>query len=198
MPKLSPIQKLGRIQEVIEQLERGEEVEAKKNAALLDSKQLKALDDAWSEQQLLRKQHRPPKTQEEAKRIGWKDKREVRIEIYKKALASGNTNTADMLKQELRAKKVKAAKVFMDAWSKAVDEGRHGFQAQSEGNIALTRAHLRVPAPVVTARDKAIQKLEKQILEQAEDRLSDEEREHLDWLRDGKRPAKKAKKINKA
>ena len=35
MPKLSPVQKLGRIQEVIEQLERGEEVEAKKTKPCL-------------------------------------------------------------------------------------------------------------------------------------------------------------------
>jgi hypothetical protein len=198
MPKLTPIQKLARIREAIEQLERGEEVEAKKNAVLLDDKYLKALDDAWTKQQALRKQHRPPKTEEEAKRIGWKDKREVRIEIYKQALEDGNKNSLKNLRDEQQEKEVKAARVFMDAVVQAVSEGKHGLQAHSAGNIALTRAGLRVPESMVTARDREIRKQERQILESMEDTLSDDAKEHLEWLRKADKPATKRVRAKKA
>lgn len=190
MPKLSPIQKLGRIQEVIEQLERGEDVEAKKNKALLDEKHLKALDEAWAKQLILRDKHRPPKTKEEKDRIGWKSPREVRIEIYKQAAATGSANTVNDLKNEQKATEIRAGKIYLEARFAAKD----GTDKDSAGKIALTRAGLRVPTPVVTKRDKEIRKLERQILEQFGDDLSEEQREHLDWLKEGQKGTKKTKK----
>jgi hypothetical protein len=187
MPKLNATHLPSRIQDAIEKLERGEEVEAKKDKTLLNDEQRKALDDAWAVQQALRKTHKPPKTEEEKQRIGWKTIREVRIEIYRQALEQLQANVVDDTKKLQKQKESKAAKVFMDAWSKAIDEGKRGASAESAGNIALTRAHLRPAAPMVNARDKEIQKLERQILEQAEDRLTEQEREHLDWLRNGKK-----------
>ncbi len=191
MPKLSPVQKLGRIQEVIEQLERGEEVEAKKNKALLDEKHLKALDDAWTKQLVLRDKHRPPKTKEEARRIGWKTQREVRIEIYKQAAAVGSANVVDDLKKEQKATEIRAAKIYLEARFAAKD----GTNKDSAGKIALVRAGLRAPEPVVTERDKEMRKLERQILEQFGGDLSDEQREYLEWLKEGKKKVKKAKKV---
>lgn len=190
MPKLSPIQKLGRIQEVIEQLERGEEVEAKKNKALLDEKHLKALDDAWAKQQALRKKHKSPKTEEEARRIGWKTQREVRIQIYKQAAATGGANVVDDLKKEQKATEIRAARVYLEGRFDAKD----GTNKDSAGKRALVRAGLRVPAPIVTERDKEIRRLERQVLEQFGDSLSEEQREHLGWLKEGKKKVKKAKK----
>ena len=67
---------------------------------MLNAQQQKELDDAWTKQQALRKQHKPPKTEAEKKKIGWKDKREVRIDIYKKALAELDEDIFDIhLKQ---------------------------------------------------------------------------------------------------
>ena len=191
MPKLSPVQKLGRIQEVIEQLERGEEVEAKKNKALLDGKHLKALDDAWTKQLVLRDKHRPPKTKEEARRIGWKTQREVRIEIYRQAAAVGSANVIDDLKKEQRATESRAAKIYLEARFAA----KGATNKDSAGKIALVRAGLRAPEPVVTERDKEIRKLERQIMEQFGGDLSDEQREYLEWLKEGKKKVKKAKKV---
>ena len=85
MPKLNATHLPSRIQEVIDQLERGEEVHQNKNGTLLTEGQQRALADAWTQQQALRKKHKPPKTEEEKQNLGWKDKREVRIEIYKQA-----------------------------------------------------------------------------------------------------------------
>jgi RNA polymerase-interacting CarD/CdnL/TRCF family regulator len=194
MPKLNATHLPERIQEHLATMESGEEYDAKKDRTLLTDELRKALDDAWVTQQALRKTHKPPKAKEDKQRIGWKTIREVRIDIYKQALEQLQANVVDDTRKLQKQRESKAAKVFMDAWSKAIDEGKRGISAESAGNIALTRAHLRPAAPMVNARDKKIQKLEKQILEQAEDRLTDEEREHLDWLRDSKKPAKKAKK----
>ena len=190
MPKLNATHLPSRIQEVIDQLERGEEVETKKNKTLLSDEQQKALDDAWAKQQALRKKHKPPKTEEERIKLGWKDKREVRIEIYKQALEKLNANIVDGLKDLLRQKEIRAARVYLEGRFAAKD----GTNKDGAGKIALVRAGLRIPAPLVAERDIEIRKLEQQILEQAEDRLSYEEREHLEWLREGKKPAKKIKK----
>lgn len=190
MPKLNATHLPERIQEVIDQLERGEEVEAKKNKTLLSDEQQTALDDAWSKQQALRKKHKPPKTEEEKINLGWKDKREVRIEIYKQALEKLNANVVDDLKDLLRQKEIRAARVYLEGRFAA----KCGTNKDGAGKIALVRAGLRVPAPVVAERDKEIRRLERQILERSEDGLSDEEQEHLEWLREGKKPAKKSKK----
>lgn len=195
MPKLNATHIPERLREAIEQLERGEEVHQRKNGTLLTEEQQKALVDAWTEQQALRKKHKPPKTQEEAKRIGWKDKREVRIEIYKQALEVANANAFDDIKELQKQREAKANRIYMDAWSKSVGEGKGGDQAKSAGNIALQRAGFDVPGTSsISKRDKEIRKLEQQILEAVEDELSDEEREHLEWLREGQKGGKKTKK----
>ena len=72
MPKLNVTHLVGRIQERIEQLERGEALEARDINALLNKEQLQALKDAWTIQQALRKIHKPPKSIEEANKIDWK------------------------------------------------------------------------------------------------------------------------------
>ena len=49
MPKLNATHLPERLKEAIEQLERGEEVEAKKNKTLLNAEQQQALEDAWNQ-----------------------------------------------------------------------------------------------------------------------------------------------------
>ena len=65
MPKLNVTHLVGRIQERIEQLERGDALEARDINALLTKEQQQALKDVWTKQQSLRKTHKPPKTNEE-------------------------------------------------------------------------------------------------------------------------------------
>jgi hypothetical protein len=81
MPKINDTHLPERLKEAIKQLEAGVEVEAKKNKTLLNAKQQKELDDAWTKQQVLRKQHKPPKTEAEKKKMGWKDGDEVDIGV---------------------------------------------------------------------------------------------------------------------
>lgn len=86
MPKLNFTHLIGRIQERIEQLERGDALEARDINVLFTKEQQQALKDAWTKQQALRKIHKSPKTNEGVQKIGWKTIREVRLEIYKQAL----------------------------------------------------------------------------------------------------------------
>lgn len=195
MPKLNAIHIPERLREAIEQLERGEEVEAKKNKTLLTQEQQKALDDAWTEQQALRKKYKTPDTEEEKKKLGWKDKREVRIEIYKQALDALSANAVNDIKELQKQREAKANRIYMDAWSKSVGEDKGGEQAKSAGNIALQRAGFDVRGTsAIPKRDLEIRKLERQILEGFGDDLSEEQREHLKWLKEGQKSGKKAKK----
>ena len=87
--------------------------------------------------EVLRKQHRQPKTTAEKAQLGWMTIREVRLDIYRQALAEAKSNLVDGIKELQHKSEVRAARVFMDAFSKAVDEGKN---AHSAGNIAMTRA----------------------------------------------------------
>ena len=137
MPKLDITHLTERLTKRIEQLEQGIAIEARDINALLTDTQQQALKAAWVKQQLLRKQHRQPKTTAEKEQLGWKTIREVRLDIYRQALAEAKHNLVDGIKELQHKSEVRAARVFMDAFSKAVDEGKN---AHSAGNIAMTRA----------------------------------------------------------
>jgi hypothetical protein len=135
VPKLNITHLVGRIQERIEQLERGDALEARDINALLTKEQQQALRDAWTKQQLLRKIHKLPKSNEEANKIGWKTIREVRLQIYKQALQEAQDGVGDGIEKLLHQSEVKAARVFLDAYFNA----KEGTSKCSAGNIALRR-----------------------------------------------------------
>ena len=135
MPKLNITHLVGRIQERIEQLERGDALEARDINALLNKEQQQALKDAWTIQQALRKIHKPPKSNEEANNIGWQTIREVRLEIYKQAQQEAQDGVGDGMEKLLHQGEVKASRVFLDAYFNA-EEGTNKWSA---GNIALRR-----------------------------------------------------------
>ena len=137
MPKLDITHLTERLTKRIEQLEQGIALEARDINALLTDAQQQALKAAWAQQQLLRKQHRQPKTTAEKAQLGWMTIREVRLDIYRQALAEAKHNLVDGIKELQHKSEVRAARVFMDAFSKAVDANKN---AHSAGNIAMTRA----------------------------------------------------------
>jgi hypothetical protein len=195
MPKLNNIHLPERIQEHIAKMERGEEVEAKKDKTLLNEQQQKQLKEALAHQQQLKITHKRPKTQEEKDAIGWKEIREVRLEIYRQALLELNQNVVADIKELQRQREAKAARVFMDAWSKAGKEGKVGNSAISSGNIALTRAGFTPQGSIgLTKRDGEIRALEEGLLKQFESELSSEEKEQLDLVREYEKVVKKRKK----
>lgn len=179
MPKLNVIHLVGRIQERIEQLERGDALEARDINALLTKEQQQALKDAWTKQQALRKVHKPPKTNEEVQTIGWKTIREVRLEIYKQALQEAQDGVGDGVGELLRQSEIKAARVFMGAFSKAKEENKNAWSA---GNIALRRNGFnRIDGQSHSnARDKEVNDLEDSLRQKLEAELNVEDKEQLE------------------
>ncbi|QWD88586.1 2-hydroxyacyl-CoA dehydratase [Polynucleobacter sp. MWH-CaK5] len=192
MPKLNDTHLPERLKEAIKQLEEGKEVEAKKNKTLLNAKQQQALVDAWDQQQELRKQHKPPKTEEEKLKIGWKDKREVRIDIYKQALAELEEDIFDIHLKQLEKEQAKATKAYLKGYF-----GATGLQDKdSAGKIAVARAGFTPNSISVRGgRDKEVRDIEEQLLKRFESEMTEEEREQLELLRETEKAERKGKKV---
>ena len=191
MPKLNPTHLPDRLKEAIEQLEAGIEVEANKNKTLLNPKQQKELNDAWKEQQALRKKHKPPKTEQEKKLLGWKDKREIRIEVYKKAHKELMDNIFDIHLKQLASEEAKAAKAYLKGYFGATD----GQNKDSAGKIAVQRAGFKVATTRgMSKRDIEMAKIEEELLKRFEAQMTPEEREQRDLLKETEQAERKAKK----
>ena len=193
MPKINVTHKLERIQKRIAQLENDEALEARDINALLTPEQQQELKDAWVIQQQLRKNHKPPKTDAEKNKLGWKTIREVRLGVYRNALACLDNNIVAEMKTLAKQSETKAAKVFMAGWSKAIDNGKSGLSAISAGNIALSRAGFAVGNSVATKRDRELWAMEDALLKQFENELSNEEKEQLEIVREHEKSQKKRK-----
>ena len=184
MPKLNVTHLVGRIQERIEQLERGDALEARDINALLTKEQQQKLKDAWTVQQALRKIHKPPKSNEEAQKIGWKTIREVRLEIYKQALQEAQDGVGDGIEKLLQQSEVKASRVFLDAYFNA----KEGTNKWSAGNIALRRnGFSRIDGQSYSysnKRDREVNEMEDSLREKMEDDLSADEKEQLELSRE--------------
>ncbi len=191
MPKLNQTHLPERLKEAIKQLENGIEVEAKKNKTLLSPAQQKELEDAWTKQQALRKQYKPPKTEQEKKKIGWKDKREVRIEIYKKALAELEEDIFDIHLKQLAKEQAKATKAYLKGYFGAGELQ----DRDSAGKIEVQRAGFTVARyRAFTERDKEVRDLEDALRKRFEAEMTDEEREQQELLKEHEASVKKTKK----
>jgi len=195
MPKLNVTHLVGRIQERIEQLERGDALEARDINALLTKEQQQELKDAWIVQQALRKIHKLPKSNEEASNIGWRTIREVRLEIYKQALQEAQDAVGDGIEKLLHQSEVKAARVFMNAFSKAKVEDKNAWSA---GNKALrTNGFNRIDRQSYSysnKRDREVNEMEDSLRERMEDDLSAEEKEQLELSREYDKAVAKRRK----
>jgi hypothetical protein len=191
MPKINDTHLPERLKEAIKQLEAGVEVEAKKNKTLLNAKQQKELDDAWTKQQALRKQHKPPKTEVEKKKIGWKDKREVRIDIYKQALADLEENIFDIHLKQLDKEQAKATKAYLKGYFGATERQ----DKDSAGKIEVQRAGFKVSnGRSMSKRDLEVRRIEDELLKRFEAEMTDEEREQRDLLKETEEAERKARK----
>lgn len=135
MPKLNHFQITARLEARLAELESGVEIEARDIKVLLTDEQNELLDRLWDEQQLIRTTHKT-KSKAEADGLVWKTKKEIRIDVYKQAIAEANNSALDEILKEQEASEVRAAKIFMDAYFEALDKDKDGMVA---GNIALVR-----------------------------------------------------------
>lgn len=193
MPKLNITHLPTRLKERLEKLERGDEVAIKDIKALLSDEQIKRMDKAWFEQEELRKTHKRPKTKREADAIGWKTKLEVRIETYKQAIEDTQNGMSDGIKQMQKESEIKAAKIYLDAYFKAED----GTSRESAGNIALTRAGFNKDNPRTNKRDKEVWEMEEALKKRLEAKMTKEEQEQVELIREQEKLERKGLKERK-
>ncbi len=198
MPQLSVDQILDRLKEKLKRLEDGEELPNKDVRALLTQEQLQQLGQAWAEQEVLRKNQRA-RTDEQKKELGWKSKREVRIDIYRQAVLDAENGILDEFKIMMHKAEAKRSRIYLETYFKARDAGKEKYQAENEANAALTRAHLRrldgVDMRVGTKRDKVVKVSQKVLENYLRTKLTNDELEQLEIL-DEHNKAQKKKNTN--
>lgn len=132
-------------------------------------------------------------TQEE--RFGWQTKRDIRLRLLGETLAEVNDNLLAELEQEQLKRQVREARVFLDAYFKAVDEKRNPMTA---ANAALQRNGFRridvQYSRGMNKRDSEVREMEEALLRRFEAEISDEEREQLKMSRDYDKQAGKTRK----
>jgi len=143
MPKLEIDHLIQKLQRRIKQLEDGELLEARDINVLLDVKQRQDLESSWSKQQTLRKIYKPPKTEEERIKIGWKTIREVRLEILNKVLEEAYSNLPKSFEKKLYNKNIQQAKIYLKTYFNEIEKGTSKTQAAIRANNELTRHGLQ-------------------------------------------------------
>lgn len=169
MPKLNNIQIAERLQKRIEQLERGEEIAAKDVKVLLTDEQMARLDEAWQSQEQLRKGKRAV-TEEQKQALGWKSKREVRLEIFRHALAELEGGELQTLRDLQHQSRIRQSRIYLDTYFEARKNNAEKLQAQGRANNALTRAGLAridgASVNQVSKRDKEVREMEEGLKKQ--------------------------------
>jgi hypothetical protein len=117
-------------------------------------------------------------TQEE--RFGWQTKRDIRLRLLHDTLNELNANLVTELEREQHQREVRAARVFMDAYVKAVDEQRNPM---TEANAALQRnGFKRLDVQYSRGsdvRDREVREMEAALLRRFDAAMTEEEREQL-------------------
>jgi len=141
MPKLDGTHIFERLSERLEELQQGREVAPRDLRKLLTDAQRAAMDEAWAEQQALRKKKRA-RTKEEEVALGWKTKREIHIEAYVKAIAEADDAMLETIEGLQRNAQVRQARIYMDTYSQARKAGKTEDVAKNLANNELTRKKL--------------------------------------------------------
>ena len=189
MPKLDGTHILERLTKRIEQLEAGDEIADKEIRSLLNDAQRAELDSAWEKQQQLRKNKRA-RTEQEQQALGWKSKRQVRIEVLKAALTTAWDGIEEEFERLKDQAEIRGAKIYFDTLNQALKDGKDKSVATNLANNAMTRAGLRrmdgqaIGLQGLTKRDREIRAMEDAILQKAESEMDDYEREQLELLRE--------------
>ena len=187
MPKLDGTHLPQRLADRLADLVAGKEVAKRDIEALLNDEQKAAMDAAWQHQQALRKVKRA-RTKEEEKELGWKTKREIHIEAYENAVKEAEEDVGDAFEDRLRKAEVRAAKIYLDTFFKARDEGKETYQAHLAANNELKRAHLeRVENERTNARDKEVWAMEDAIRAEIRKKMTPEQLEQLEILEEYER-----------
>jgi len=183
MPKLDGTHIFERLSERLEELQQGREVAPRDLRKLLTDAQRAAMDEAWAEQQALRKKKRA-RTKEEEVALGWKTKREIHIEAYVKAIAEADDAMLETIEGLQRNAQVRQARIYMDTYSQARTEGKTEEVAKNLANNELTKAGLRRidgrHVGFTSKRDREIWAIEEKILNRLRSEMTSEELEQIE------------------
>lgn len=172
MPKLDGTHLVERLQRRIAELEAGKELAARDVAALLTPEQSQQLTDAWAAQQRLR-QLKPARTKSEQQKLGWRSKKEVRLDVLKNALSEAKGNEVPAWKAKVANVDVRQGRTYFEAYGKARDAGKSIEAARTFANNELTRAGLRrldgIGVRRLSKRDQEIRDLEEFLLREDAD-----------------------------
>jgi hypothetical protein len=155
----------------------------------------------WEEQQALRKAKRA-RTEAEGKALGWKTKREVRIEVFKRALATAWEGIDSEFERLQEQASIRQAKIYFDEYNKAVAEGKEIPVAKNRANNELTRAGLRrmdgqQVNRFMTARDREVFKMEESLRESFKNEMTAQELEQQVQINQQNSAVKRAGKARK-
>ena len=203
MPKLNLDQLIDRLVKRITQLESGKLLEARDINVLLTAEQQQRLKDSWLKQQHLRKIHKIPKTDKDKKDIGWKNIKEVRLEVLNQALTEAENGLLESYEKRLKELKIKQVKIYLNKYMTEIGKGVDKVSAVKRANNELTKNGLRridgalVGKIGLNKRDTDIRYLEDKLNTRFELELTNEEKEQLDLVREYEKTLMKRKKILK-
>ncbi len=187
MPKVKDVYLAERIRKRIAELEAGEEVPAKDIKAVLTDEQLADIDAAWAEQQLLRKAKRA-RTEQEQLALGWRTKRDIRIDVLRQALKEADAGVLRALQEELKQSEIRQSKIYLRSYFEAMREGKPRNQAANWANNELTRGGLnRVDGARVNSmskRDREVRELEAKLKAEIKKNMTKQELEQQEILRE--------------
>jgi hypothetical protein len=187
MPKVKDVYLSERIRKRIAELEAGEEVPAKDIKAVLTDEQLADIDAAWAKQQVLRKGKRAL-TEQEQLALGWRTKRDIRLEVLGKALKVADAGVLRALEDEQSKAEIRQARIYFEAVGKKLDEGYEPAKARMFANNELTRAGLNrmdgVQVHSLTRRDKELRELTAKLKAEFKMNMTAEELEQQEILRE--------------
>lgn len=201
MPKLNGLHVAQRLRERLEALERGEAVAIREIKSLLNSEQQARMDQQWSLQQQLRKQH-PARTAAAQAALGYKTKRDIQIEALQDAYELASSDQLSELKRLQQQALVRQTRIYLDTINNETQQGKDIVQARVVANNNLTRSKLpRMDGASVNssrARDREVNEMEDALRAQFAAGLTEQEREQQALLDEHEKSRNsKPKKLNK-
>jgi hypothetical protein len=197
MPKVKDVYLSERIRKRIAELEAGDEVPAKDIKAVLTDEQLADIDAAWAKQQVLRKGKRA-RTEQEQQELGWRTKRDIRLDVLRQALKEADAGVLRALQEELKQSELRQSKIYLRSYFEAMQEGKPRNQAANWANNELTRGGLnRVDGARVNSmskRDREVRELEAKLKAEFKKNMTAEELEQQEILREHEASVKRHKK----
>jgi hypothetical protein len=200
MPKVDGTHIVERLENRIAALEAGDQVSARDIKVLLNDTQREALDAVLKEQDKLREGKRA-RNEEEKSALGWKSKKEVRLEVFASALASARKNEISAWENKLRDAEVRQARIYFDGLNEAEKNGKNSREAKSWANNELTRAHLgRMDGNLVghnSVRDKDVFEMEIALRERFKKQATADELKQHELSEEHEKSSRKAAKLRK-